>query len=117
MKKLALTILLSIIFAAYAWAIIPGTISQAVTTAGYVAVRLPVDTGCTSWSISTEDGAAIWISSDSAGADGVKWTSDGSAIIPFGYPQVLPPDAAGTILFYAKGTSSTNVVGLFTKSK
>jgi len=87
------------------------TISQAITTGGFVAVRLAANCSCVSFSLWTEDGATYEISSESDGSDAIN--------IVDGFPlSMIKPhakEAAGAILCYAKGSTSTNLVGLVTK--
>ncbi len=87
------------------------TINQAISTDDYVAVRLPANCSCRTFSLWTEDSKSYEISSDSTGSDAIT--------VPDGFPLAIAQghskDAAGAILCYAKGTTSTNLVGLITK--
>jgi len=80
-----------------------------ITAAGFVAVRLPANHSCSAFSLWTADDTN-WIKSIS---------SDGAGPIPVTIPLSLEiphgSDATGTILCYAKGTSSTKLVGEITK--
>lgn len=90
-------------------------ISEGITAAGFVAVRLPIGQICKSFSLWTADGAAWIYSHNSDGDTPILVTSDGTK----GFPLSLEimhgrSDALGNILCYAKGTSSTTLVGLIT---
>ena len=86
-------------------------ITQAITTADFVPVRLPANCSCRSFSLWTEDKTSYEISNLANGSNAV--------IVPDGFPLGLTighaKSAAGTIICYAKGTSSTNLVGLVTR--
>lgn len=110
MKKMLLILTVVFVFVGSVLAVIPPTISQAITTSGYVAVRLPADYSCEAYFVWTEDESDFYMASESDGSDGV--------LVPggkFGTSTRIFGSAAGTILFYAKGTSSTNLVGAFNK--
>jgi len=116
MKKLLLGIVFTLLLVTMAYALIYPPIKQAITTsATYVAVRLPAGHSCSSFSLWTEDGSSYYFGSLADGSDAVLVTSDWTGGLPFSYAQNLAPDAAGTILGYAKGTTSTNLVGFITK--
>ncbi len=87
------------------------TITVGITTGGFTALRLPANVGCSCFSIWTEDAAAYELSSDSAGADAITVPAG----LPFSIEKGHVGSVAGTILCYAKGTSSTNLVGIITK--
>jgi len=89
-------------------------IKTGITTSGFVPVRLPVNQGCSTYSLWTEDGAYWIYSHNSAGDTPIKVTSDGSASLSVSISNIVPPDSAGAIICYAKGSSSTNLVGLIT---
>ncbi len=86
-------------------------ITVGITTGGFTALRLPVNTGCTCFSMWTEDSADYEIASVSDGGDAVT--------VPGGFPFTIEKahvgSVAGTILCYARGTSSTNLAGLIIK--
>ena len=85
------------------------SINAAITTGGFVAVRLPANHMCSAFGLWTEDGEN-WIKSvNSDGSDPITVT------IPLALQIVHPKEAAGAILCYAKGTSATNLVGEITK--
>jgi len=108
MKKTLVGTILILVLATTAIATIGTTISQAITSSGYVAVRLPVETGCEAFSLWTEDGSGFYIASKPNGSDGIL-LPDGMA---FSLTQRFYSNANGAILCYAKGTTSTNIVGL-----
>ena len=110
MKK-SIIIICMLAFSVSVWALIEPTISSPITTAGYTAVRLPANMSCTSFSVWTEDGSAYYIASQSNGSDGIL-TPDEPI---YNSDQKHGKSTAGTILFYAKGTTSTNIVGIFKK--
>ena len=113
--KLVIVFIAITFFVSTAWCLIFPPIEQAITAGGYVAVRLPANYGCKSFSLWTEDGAAYYIAYESDGSDAILVTTDGTNGFPFSMDKSHPGDAAGTILCYAKGTSSTNLVGLITQ--
>ena len=108
-KKIIILAVCILAFASISFALIFTPISQAITTGGYVAVRLPVNQSCTSYSLWTEDGASYYIAKESDGSDAII-IPDGLA---FSMEQRINTEPAGAILCYAKGTTSTNLVGLF----
>jgi len=113
--KFVIVFLAVTFFVSTAWSLIFPPIEQAITAGGYVAVRLPANYGCDSFSLWTEDGTAWYIAYESDGSDAILVTTDGTNGFPFSMDKKHPGDAAGTILCYAKGTSSTNLVGLITQ--
>jgi hypothetical protein len=90
-------------------------IKEEITAAGYTPINLPVNTACSSFSLWTEDGAPWYIASVSAGTDGIKVTVDGTKGMPIALSHTEPKSSSGTIICYAKGTTSTNLVGVITK--
>jgi len=88
-----------------------GTISKAITAAGYVAVRLPALTSASAYSLWTEDGASWYYATVAAGTDGVLVTT-GSSGFPVSITENLEKLTAGALVCYAKGTTSTNLVGI-----
>ena len=89
-------------------------IKTAITAAGFVAVRLPSNQKCSSVSLWTEDGS-LWERSFAAdGTNSIKVTSDGTGGMPFSIDQPYGASAVGTIVCYAKGSASTNLVGIIT---
>ncbi len=86
-------------------------IKQAITPGSYVAVRLPTNCSCSAFSLWSEDGASYSISSLSDGSDAIT--------VPNGFPlsvdQSLGKKIPGAIICYARGTTSTNLVGLITR--
>ena len=111
MKKIIVGIALVLYLAVVSIAGIGATIKQEITAASYVAVRLAADTGCESFAIWTEDGASFYISSDSAGVDGILVPEDAAISVT----QRFYSTSAGTILCYIKGTTTTNLVGVITQ--
>jgi hypothetical protein len=91
-------------------------IKEEITAAAYTAINLPANTGCSGFSLWTEDGAPYYIASTSDGVlDGIKVTSDGTKVLPLTLSHAEGKAATGTILCYAKGTSTTNLVGVTVK--
>lgn len=88
-------------------------IKQAITAGGYVAVTLPSGNGCKSYSLWTEDGAAFYIAKATDGSDGILVTTDGTACMAIAVEETRAP---GATICYAKGTSTTNLVGIITKA-
>jgi len=89
-------------------------IKTAITAAGFVPVRLPANQKCSSYSLWTEDGA-IWERSFAAdGTGSIKVTGDGTKGMAININQQYGASIPGTIVCYAKGTSSTNLVGIIT---
>jgi hypothetical protein len=91
-----------------AWAIMP-PIGQDITTTGYVAVRLPAGYGCSSYGLVAYDGAAYYIASKSDGSDGELYPAG----FRFTSNEKYSASNEGTVICYAKGTTSTRIVGLF----
>lgn len=87
-------------------------IKKAITAAAYVEVTLPATHECQAYSLWTEDGAAFYMSSDGSADNGILVTTDGTNGFAVSLNEVL---GKGQRLCYAKGTSSTNLVGLITK--
>ena len=94
-----------------------GTIKDAVTSGGYTAVRLPANQGCSSYTIWTADGTAFEVATVSAGTDAVLVAepTDVTKGFPLVVNQPYGADPAGKIVCYAKGTASTDVVGIITQ--
>lgn len=91
-------------------------IKQGITAAGFVPVRLPANQVCNALSLWTEDGAKWIYSHNAAGDTAIEITVDGTSGFPLSLSEVLSrADSAGAIICYAKGSSSTNLVGLITK--
>jgi hypothetical protein len=90
-----------------------GTISTSISTSGYVAVRLPANVGCNTFSLWTLDGATWYYATKSDGSDGILVT-DGSVGFPLTIAESYSKSAAGTIICYAKGTTSTFLTGIVT---
>jgi len=90
-----------------------GTISTDITAAGYTPVRLPAMTGCNAFSLWTLDGATWYYATKSDGSDGVLVT-DGSTGFPLAISEAYGKSTAGTIVCYAKGTTSTKLTGIIT---
>ena len=87
-------------------------IKVAITADGFVPIPLPTGHGSAAWGLWTADGSAWEISSKSDGSDAIPVTVGDSKGLPIGAAQVSPPDA---LICYAKGTTSTDLVGLITK--
>lgn len=108
-KKIITGIVCLLFLTSAAIALISEPITKAITTGGYVAVRLPANVSCTSFSLWTEDAASYYIAKESDGSDAII-VPEGMA---FSMDEKVHADSAGAILCYAKGTSSTNLVGLY----
>ena len=91
-------------------------IKEAITTAGFVAVRLPAKQNCSEFSLWTEDGTKWVYSHNSDGDTPITVTADGTSCLPLALSIYHGIDVStGNVLCYAKGTTSTNIVGLVTK--
>ena len=112
MKKLLVGLILVLCLAVASIAGIGATISQEITTADYVAVRLPANANCESFAIWTEDGSGFYIASVVAGTDGVLVPEDTAISV---HQQFSSTSSTGAIIFYAKGTTTTNLVGIITQ--
>ena len=109
MKKLLLTVFM-VLIATTVFA--GGTINTSISASGFVAVRLPANVRCTAYSLWTEDGAKWEFATESDGSDAIDVTSDGTNVLPIAVSLPFGASAAGTIICYAKGTSTTNLVGI-----
>ena len=89
-----------------------GTISQEITTAGYVAIRLPANVQAKSWALWTEDGSKWEYATESDGSNAIDVTNDGTGGMPISVNSSRGETAAGAIICYAKGTATTNLVGI-----
>lgn len=90
------------------------TLSVSISVAlGYVAVRLPAHAICSWYKLWTLDGASYEIASVSTGADAVVYPA-ATTIGLLEVSEKLGKSAAGEIICYVKGTSTTTLHGVFT---
>jgi len=89
-------------------------IKTAITATDFVPVRLPANQKCSSVSLWTEDGSYWERSFVADGTGSIKVTSDGTAGMAVNINQEYGASAVGTIVCYAKGSASTNLVGIIT---
>ena len=91
-----------------------GTISTDISVAlGYVPVRLPAMTSCTAFGLWTLDGAPWYYATKVDGADGVLVTNGTTGFQLF-INEAYGKLTAGSIVCYAKGTTTTKLTGIVT---
>ncbi len=86
-------------------------IDETLTTSTWTAIRLPAGFGCQEFSLWTEDSTEWYISSESDGSDEITVPAN----LPISLSKAHPKNTSGAILCYAKGTTTSKLVGLITR--